>query len=81
MPINPRTKVTLLRISASLFALAGTVALVTGFLALQQHEHGQTYMAQAAIYFSACTVFLSVARIKERKAPESGEEDSSDKSH
>ena len=80
MPIKPRTKVTLLRFCAGLFALSGALALVAGIEAQRQHEHGKSYMAQAAIQFSLCTVFLSVARIKARKARESGEEDSSDKS-
>jgi len=74
MPVNPKTKVTLLRIAAILFALAGGAALVSAF-----GDHQRTHIAQSVMYFSLCIVFLSVARIK-RKANQSQQGDSSNKS-
>ena len=74
MPINPRTKVTLLRISAILFALAGVCAVVAAF---EDRPRGR--IAQAVLWFSLCIVFLSIARNK-RKAIQSEQEESSNKS-
>ena len=74
MPVSSKTKVTLARIVAILFALAGGIALVAAF-----EDHKRTHIAQSVIWFSLCIVFLSVARIK-RKANQSEQEDSSNKS-
>ena len=80
MPINPRTKITLLLIAAIIFALTSAVALVGAFQAHQQNENAKSYIAQAVIYFSLCIVFVSVARIIKRKASQSEQGDSSNKS-
>ncbi|HTH47125.1 MAG TPA: hypothetical protein VMB21_06415 [Candidatus Limnocylindria bacterium] len=79
MPLSPRAKVRLLHFASALFGLAGVLALMAGIDAKRQHEHGKSYMAQAAINFSLCAIFLSVAVIKKRKGGESGAGDSSDK--
>ena len=66
MPANPRTKVTLLRIAAILFALSSAVAAFTAYSAHQSGEHAAIYVKQSVIWLSLCVVFLSVARIKAR---------------
>jgi hypothetical protein len=72
--MNPKTKVTLSRIAALLFALAGGVALVAAF-----QDHKRTHMAQAVLWFSLCIVFLSAGR-NARKTIQSEQGDSSKKS-
>ena len=64
MPANPRTKVTLLRIAAILFALASAIAAFTAYSAHQSGEHAAIYVKQSVIYLSVCVVFLATARIK-----------------
>ena len=64
MPINPRTKATLLRISASLFALSSALAAWVAYSAHQSGEPAAIYVKQSIIYLSMCVVFLSVAHIK-----------------
>ena len=66
MPLSTRAKVKLLRFSAALFGLAGALALFVATDAKRQTQHGKNYMAQAAINFAPCAVFLSVAVIKKR---------------
>ena len=74
MSMNPKTKVTLSRIAALLFALAGGVALVAAF-----EDHKRTHMAQAVLWFALCIVWLSAGR-NTRKAIQSEQGDSSRKS-
>jgi hypothetical protein len=69
MPINRRTKVTLIRITALLFALSGGVALVAAFSAHQQNEDAKPYIKQAVMWSSLGIVFLAVARIKRKTNP------------
>ena len=64
MPINPRTKVTLLRIAGILFALSGCVSAFVAYDAHQQGEPAAIYVKQSVIYISVCVVFFSVAGIK-----------------
>ena len=64
MPINPRTKVTLLRIAASLFALSSAVAAFVAYSAHQSGEPAAMYVKLSVIWLSVCVVFLAVARIK-----------------
>jgi hypothetical protein len=66
MPLNPRTRITLLRIAAIIFALTAGHALFMAYQAHQQNEKERTYIAQTVIYGSLCIVFLSVARRKRR---------------
>ena len=66
MPINPRTKVTLLRIAASLFALSSAVAAFVAYSAHQSGEPAAIYVKQSVIWLSVCVVFISVAQIKAR---------------
>ena len=75
MSMNPKTKVTLSRIAALLFALAGGVALVAAF-----QDHKRTHMAQAVLWFTLCIVWLSAGRRNARKAIQSEQGDSSKKS-
>lgn len=74
MPVQPKTKVTLLRIAAVLYALTGGLALVAAF-----EDRPRARIAQAVMWFSLCIVFLSIARIKPR-ANQSEQENSSNKS-
>jgi uncharacterized membrane protein len=74
MPVKLKTKVTLLRIAAVLYALAGGLALVAA-----SEDRPRARIAQAVLWFSLCIVFLSIARIK-RKANQSEQYDSSNKS-
>ena len=74
MPLNPKTRVTLVRIAAILYALAGGCALLAAL-----EDHKRSHIAQTVLWFSLSVVFLSVARIK-RKAIQSQQGDSSNKS-
>jgi len=75
MPVKLKTKVTLLRIAAVLSALAGGLALVAAF-----EDHKRTHIAQSVLWFSLCIVFLANARRNKRKAIQSQQGDSSNKS-
>ena len=74
MPVNPKTKVTLLRIVAILYAVAAVFAVVAAF-----EDRPRARIAQAVLWFSLCVIFLSAARIK-RKANQSHQGDSSNQS-
>ena len=74
MPVKPKTKVTLLRIAAALYALTGALALVAAF-----EDRPRARIGQAVLWFSLCIVFLSIARIKRRANP-SEQANSSNKS-
>ena len=77
MPINPRTKITLLRIAVIVFALNSAVALVGAYEAHQENKNVKSYIAQAVIYFAVCIAFV---RIIKRKARQAEQGDSSNKS-
>jgi hypothetical protein len=75
MPINDKTKVTLVRIAAIFYAIAGGFALVAAF-----EDHKRTHIAQSVLWVSLCIVFLANARRNKRKAIQSRQGDSSNKS-
>jgi hypothetical protein len=66
MPLNPRTRITLLRIAAITFALTAGHALFMAYQAHQQNEKTRSYIARTVIYASLCIVFIGVARRKRR---------------
>ena len=67
MPLNPRTRITLLRIVAIIFALVAGHALFMAYQAHQQNEKARTYIAQTVIYASVCIAFIRIARRKRRE--------------
>ena len=77
MPLNPRTRITLLRITAIIFALAAGHALFMAYEAHQQNEKARTYIAQAMIYATLCIVFISVAARRKRRAIQADKDASS----
>ena len=66
MPVKARTTITIFRVAAMIFALTASFSLVSAYQAHQRSEMARSYIAQTAIYFSLCIVFLSVARLKRR---------------
>ena len=67
MPLNPRTRITLLRIAAIIFALTAGHALFMAYQAHQQNEKARAYIAQTVIYASLCIAFITIARRKRRE--------------
>ena len=74
MPSNPKTAVKRLRIAAILFALVAVVDLAVAYDAHRIGEHWTIYIQLAVIWASLCVVFLSLARMRQRRAAQSGEE-------
>jgi hypothetical protein len=73
MPVKPRTRITLLRIAAIIFALNAIFALAAAYEAHQRNEKARTYIARTVLYASLCIVFLNVSRIR-RKAIQADED-------
>jgi hypothetical protein len=58
MPVKPRTRITLSRIAAIIFALNAIFALAAAYEAHQRNEKTRTYIARTVLYASLCIVFL-----------------------
>ena len=80
MPFNPKTAAKRLRIAAIMFALVAGVDLLVAYDAHRLGEHWTIYIKQAVMSASLCIVFLSLARIRQRRAAQSGEERASPQS-
>jgi len=77
MPIKPRTRITLLRIVAIIFALNAVLSLLAFYEAYQAGEKTRTYLARTVLYTSLCIVWLIVARTRRRAIQ--GDENASSK--
>ena len=74
MAFNPKTAARRFRVVGIVFAL---VAVLLFALAYDEHRIGErpnSAIAQGFIFLSLGVMFLSVARIRERRAAQSGEE-------
>jgi hypothetical protein len=66
MLIKPRTRITLVRIAAIIFALNAIFSLAAFYEAHQAGQKTRTYLARTVLYASLCIVFLNGARIRRR---------------
>ena len=74
MASNPKTAAKRFRVVAIVFAV---VAVFLFAIAYDEHRIGErpnSAIAQGVAFLSLCVVFLSVARMRERRAAQSGEE-------
>jgi hypothetical protein len=73
MPISPRTRITLLRIAAIIFALNVVVTLLSAYEAHQAGKNARAYIARAVIWALPCIAFIRIAR-KRRRAIQADED-------
>jgi hypothetical protein len=76
MPIKPRTRITLLRIAAIIFALNVVITLFSAYEAHQEGKNTRGYIARAVIWAFPCIAFIRIAQ-KRRRAMQADEEASS----